>query len=82
MPSETQAALELTLTSRPTQGLREREIAMHLLVIEPGTSSRFRLPAAGEVEVGRAAEAGLSLSDQAASRRHARLWIGEGVVRI
>ncbi|WP_437713959.1 sigma 54-interacting transcriptional regulator [Sorangium sp. So ce448] len=54
----------------------------HLLVIQGGSSSRFFLPASGAVLVGRAAEADLRIESSAISRRHARLMVADGEVRI
>lgn len=47
--------------------------APYLLVIEPGSSSIFRLLGQHEVIIGRSTDAGLQLQHSSVSRRHARL---------
>ncbi|HWM86356.1 MAG TPA: sigma 54-interacting transcriptional regulator [Kofleriaceae bacterium] len=54
----------------------------YLLVIEGERSWTVRLPAAGELIIGRGSEAGLNLSDALVSRRHAQLLIGPDGLRI
>jgi two-component system response regulator AtoC len=54
----------------------------HLVVVEESSSFPFALPARGEVVIGRGPEAGLSLSEPAASRRHASLSVDGSEVRI
>ena len=51
----------------------------HLLVMGPAQFATFALPARGEVLLGRGGVADVSLDDARASRRHARLRIGEQI---
>ncbi len=53
-----------------------------MLVIENGSSSLFDLPATGMVTIGRAPEVDLRLDHASVSRRHARLLLDHGDVRI
>ena len=53
-----------------------------LLVVDGATSSLMDLPLEGELLIGRAPEADVRLADRSVSRRHARLLLGEGQVRI
>jgi len=54
----------------------------HLLVIENGSSSLFELPDTGVVTIGRAPEVDLRLDHASVSRRHARLLLERGEVRV
>jgi DNA-binding NtrC family response regulator len=54
----------------------------YLLVLEGESSWRYGLPASGVVLVGRDAEADLRLGDDSISRRHARLILNGGELRI
>jgi DNA-binding NtrC family response regulator len=60
----------------------ERAGQFRLLVVDGTTSSMMPLPAKGILLVGRAAEADLRLSDRSVSRRHARLFLDGGQVRV
>jgi DNA-binding NtrC family response regulator len=60
----------------------ERVGQFRLLVVDGTTSSMMDLPSKGILLVGRAAEADLRLSDRSVSRRHARLFLDEGQVRV
>ncbi|HSP78854.1 MAG TPA: sigma 54-interacting transcriptional regulator [Myxococcaceae bacterium] len=62
--------------------LSERAGQFRLLVVDGATSSMVDLPPAGLLLVGRAPEADLRLTDRSVSRRHARLFLDEGQVRI
>jgi DNA-binding NtrC family response regulator len=50
-----------------------------LLVIVGDIVVTHELPARGAIEVGRAAEAGLRVDHPSISRRHLKLWLGDGV---
>jgi two-component system, NtrC family, response regulator AtoC len=54
----------------------------YLLVFEGPSSSMLRLPAVGEVTIGRGAEATLRLSDTSVSRMHAQISMASGEARI
>ena len=54
----------------------------YLLVLEGESSARVALPGSGVVLIGRDAEADLRLRDDSVSRRHARLVLNGGDVRI
>ncbi len=60
----------------------ERAGQFRLLVVDGATSSMMDLPPAGLLLIGRAPEADLRLTDRSVSRRHARLFLDEGQVRI
>ncbi|MDC0712550.1 sigma 54-interacting transcriptional regulator [Stigmatella sp. ncwal1] len=60
----------------------ERAGQFRLLVVDGATSSMVDLPSKGIVLIGRAAEADIRLADRSASRRHARLFLDEGLVRV
>ncbi|ADO68529.1 Sigma-54 dependent transcriptional regulator [Stigmatella aurantiaca DW4/3-1] len=60
----------------------ERAGQFRLLVVDGTTSSMVDLPPKGIVLIGRAAEADIRLTDRSASRRHARLFLDEGLVRV
>jgi DNA-binding NtrC family response regulator len=60
----------------------ERASQFRLLVVDGTTSSMMPLPAKGILLVGRAPEADLRLSDRSVSRRHARLFLDDGQVRV
>ncbi|HEX5751990.1 MAG TPA: sigma 54-interacting transcriptional regulator [Archangium sp.] len=53
-----------------------------LLVVDGATSSMVELPPKGLLLVGRAPEADLRLADRSVSRRHARIFLDEGQMRI
>lgn len=65
----------LTLCSRVHTRAGTASGTGHMLVIEPGSSSLFDLPASGQVVIGRAPDAQLRLQDPQVSRYHARLDI-------
>nr|WP_083423170.1 sigma 54-interacting transcriptional regulator [Stigmatella aurantiaca] len=67
------------LAAGPSPGEDERA---SLLVLEGESSFRFPLPTSGVVLIGRDAEASLRLRDDSVSRRHARLALQGGEVRI
>jgi DNA-binding NtrC family response regulator/pSer/pThr/pTyr-binding forkhead associated (FHA) protein len=54
----------------------------YFLVVEGDASSMFHLPGEGVILVGRGDEADLRLRDPAASRRHARILVGDGEIRV
>lgn len=54
----------------------------YFLVIRSETSSIYPLPQDGQITAGRAPEAELRISDQSASRQHARFVIERGSVRV
>lgn len=54
----------------------------YFLLIRNETSSIYALPQDGQILAGRAAEAELHISDQSASRHHARFFIEHGTVRV
>src|SRR5438477_11514502 len=54
----------------------------YLLVVENGSSSMFDLPAVGVVVIGRGAEAELRLDHASVSRKHARILIEGGELRV
>jgi two-component system, NtrC family, response regulator AtoC len=54
----------------------------YLLVIEGERSWTVRLPATGELLIGRGPEAGLTLTDALVSRRHAQLVVGADGLRL
>ena len=54
----------------------------YLLVVENGSSSMFDLPGLGVVTIGRGAEAELRLDHASVSRRHARILIEGGELRV
>jgi len=54
----------------------------YLLVVENGSSSMFDLPAMGIVTIGRGPEAELRLDHSSVSRRHARILIEGGELRV
>jgi two-component system, NtrC family, response regulator AtoC len=56
--------------------------AAYLLVVEASSSRWLPLPKEGAVLIGRGEEADLVLSDSGASRRHARIIISAGQVRV
>jgi DNA-binding NtrC family response regulator len=56
--------------------------APSLIVIEGERSSRVALPRNGRVTIGRDADADLHLGDELASRKHARLTIVDGQLRL
>ncbi len=60
----------------------ERAGRFRLLVVDGATSSMVELPPKGLLLVGRAPEADLRLADRSVSRRHARIFVDEGQVRI
>jgi DNA-binding NtrC family response regulator len=62
------------------QGARAGQF--RLLVVQGTTSSLVDLPPQGILLVGRAPEADIPLTDRSASRRHARLFVEEGGVRV
>src|SRR5438067_1918800 len=74
--------MTLTIRPRTTPPRADRVPRSYLLVIEDRGSSLFPLPPSGEVVIGRAREADLCLLDPGASRRHARLTIADGLIRI
>jgi DNA-binding NtrC family response regulator len=53
-----------------------------LLVVDGTTSSMVDLPADGQLNIGRASEMDVRLTDRSVSRQHARLYLGDGQVRI
>jgi DNA-binding NtrC family response regulator len=53
-----------------------------LLVVDGATSSMRELPSKGILLIGRAEEADLRLADRSVSRRHARLFVEDGQVRL
>jgi DNA-binding NtrC family response regulator len=55
---------------------------LRLLVVDGATSSMRELPSQGILLIGRAPEADLRLSDRSVSRRHARLFVEDGQVRL
>jgi DNA-binding NtrC family response regulator len=60
----------------------ERAGQFRLLVVDGTTSSMMDLPSKGILLVGRAAEADLRLADRSVSRRHARIFLDGGQVRV
>jgi DNA-binding NtrC family response regulator len=54
----------------------------YLMVFHGDTSSTYQLPRTGEVLMGRAIEAHLTLADHAVSRRHATITMSDGEARI
>src|SRR5687768_3007512 len=55
---------------------------LYFLVFEAGTSQLFHLPRNGAVMIGRGDEVDLALTDEAVSRRHARIVLADGEVRL
>ena len=49
------------------------------LIVRTGTSAGRKFPLERDVEVGRGAESGVSVSDAGVSRRHAKLYRRSGV---
>ncbi|WP_224241793.1 sigma 54-interacting transcriptional regulator [Hyalangium gracile] len=76
-PPSARATRPLAADPSPQEGERA-----YLLVLEGESSFRFPLPSSGMVLIGRDAEADLSLRDDSVSRRHARLVLKGGEVRI
>ncbi len=70
-----------TRTVVPSGASRQSE-RFYLLVLEGASSSLFHLPHNGVVTVGRTDEVELKLEDPGASRKHAKLVIAEGDVRL
>ncbi|SEM24784.1 DNA-binding transcriptional response regulator, NtrC family, contains REC, AAA-type ATPase, and a Fis-type DNA-binding domains [Stigmatella aurantiaca] len=60
----------------------ERSGQFRLLVVDGTTSALVDLPPQGILLVGRAPEADIPLTDRSASRRHARLFVEQGGVRV
>jgi two-component system response regulator AtoC len=56
--------------------------AAYLLIVEPSSSRWLPLPPAGAILIGRGEEADLCLTDTAASRRHARIIVSDGQIRV
>ena len=54
----------------------------YLLVVENGSSSMFDLPAVGVVTIGRGVEAELRLDHASVSRKHARILVEGGELRV
>jgi two-component system, NtrC family, response regulator AtoC len=54
----------------------------YLLVLQGGSSSMFHLPRTGVVLIGRAPEADLQLTDETASRNHAKIITADGAARL
>jgi len=69
-----------------TMSLAPRAVAgrehAYLLVVENGSSSMFDLPAVGVVTIGRGTEAELRLDHASVSRKHARILIEGGELRV
>jgi two-component system, NtrC family, response regulator AtoC len=63
--------------SRPTRSNRA-----YLLVIEDGSSSMYQLPNPGVVTVGRIPEVEIRVDHASVSRRHARILVDRGEIRI
>jgi DNA-binding NtrC family response regulator len=63
--------------SRATRGNRA-----YLLVVEDGSSRMYPLPSPGVVTVGRAPESELRIDHSSVSRRHARILVERGELRI
>jgi two-component system response regulator AtoC len=77
--SELDPAATKSLAGTSTQSLEDR---LYLLVFDGGTSTLFHLPRNGSIVIGRGDEADLSLADEAVSRRHARVVVSSGEVRV
>ncbi len=71
-----------TTLSLAPQGVKRIGDRSYLLVLQGGSSSMFPLPALGSVVVGRATDAELRIEDPAASRKHARFMVVDGVVQV
>jgi two-component system response regulator AtoC len=76
--SETRHSTGRTVAARP----RESWGAAYVLVVEPDSSRRVSLPQAGSVLIGRDAEAQVKIDHRSVSRRHASLWLEDGVIRV
>jgi two-component system response regulator AtoC len=61
---------------------RESFGSSYVLVIEPDSSRRVPLPAAGTVLIGRDPEAQVRIEHRSVSRRHATLWLEGGLIRV
>jgi DNA-binding NtrC family response regulator len=75
-----EAAATRSLASDGTNGAARD--TFHLLVVERSSSRMIALPAAGFRVIGRDPEVDVRVEDPSASRRHARLQIGGGEVRV
>lgn len=68
---------DTTMTTDGPSRARPDESCVSLLVISADSLATFPLPADGAVLIGRGSECDVSLVDRQASRRHARLLIGD-----
>jgi two-component system response regulator AtoC len=76
--NDTRQSTGRTVAARP----RESWGSAYLLVVEPDSSRRVSLPQAGTVLIGRDAEAQVKIDHRSVSRRHASLWLENGVIRV
>jgi hypothetical protein len=73
--------LRATRSYWPAQASDPQQVSS-VVVIEEDRSSVHALPATGMLLVGRSPEADIQLAAEAASRKHARLLVSDGLVRI
>src|SRR4051812_26882637 len=66
-----------TILDRRTASQAGASAGFHLVVMGPAVFETVPLPAMGELVIGRSRGADVALGDQLASRRHARLRVGE-----
>jgi two-component system response regulator AtoC len=76
--------LSKTRTLRPSSGESAEPIAprFYLLVLRDGSSSLFTLPPSGIILIGRSTDADLPLTDETASRAHAKVITSDGSARV
>src|SRR4051794_5683425 len=79
-PNNTPAAATRTVV--PSRVMAKDAERFYLLVLQGESSSLFHLPMNGVITIGRVPEVDLQLDDAAASRRHAKLIIANGDVRV
>jgi len=80
MPGDGQRGVAETATLDSTRAARAG--GAYLLVVEDGSSRMFPLPEPGIVTIGRTPDVELQLDHTSVSRRHARILVDQGEVRI
>jgi two-component system, NtrC family, response regulator AtoC len=73
---------ESTLSAEAVERFPDSWDEYYLVVVESDSSAMVRLPAAGEVVIGRGNEVQVRVRDSSVSRRHAVITVGHGEARI
>ncbi len=81
-PAQADRPAAATRTVIPSGAAAKEAERLYLLVLQGESSSLFHLPYNGVITIGRVPEVELQLEDGATSRRHAKLVIADGEVRV